>query len=260
MPVTATVPWLTTNPTGVLTVTSTDLTDPTKLRVSHTGNLNQLFAFASLDSTAIANSLASVTNYLATLEDFSFLNDTLPIVNRSLADLIGMGPKFSKLVDQFKARPAETLTQLATELGNALGVPVTFTADGSALKLGFNFVSTVDQQLGLNLDLASLGLSGLDGLADLRSAGKLHVTAHANLHLDLGIDLANPAAPKPFLYANSTTASVDAKVWSPNIQFTASVLTLGVAVGNGTNNGWVVLDGDGVAEATENANDRATMH
>lgn len=147
-----------------------------------------------------------------------------------------------------------------------LGGTITVTADdidASArlgLAIGFDFSAVVDQQMSLNLDLPSLGLSALQSLADVRGAGQFQLAAHANLHLDVGIDLANPDNPRPFLYAESTQAAVDAKVWGRNLHFTAAVGPLGVSIGDGSSdNGWLVLDSDGSAKTTYNASDKSAF-
>jgi len=140
----------------------------------------------------------------------------------------------------------------------ALGVPVTFTADGKALKIGFDFSALVDQQLSLNLKLGSLGIANLDGLVDVRGAGQVRVRANANFHIDLGIDMTNPESPRSFLYSNTTTAGLGVKVWGKDITFSASVLSFGVAIGNTTTKGYIAIDGDGVAEPTFIANDKVS--
>ncbi len=106
------------------------------------------------------------------------------------------------------------------------------------------------------MDLESLGIANLDSLVDVRGEGQVRVAANANFRLDLGIDMSNPKSPRPFLYSDTTTAGIGAKVWGKDLQFSASVLSLGVAIGNATSKGFVAVDRDGVAEATYNANDQ----
>ena len=214
-------------------------------------------------SDRIAAALQSVLDYLAALDQVSFLQDKLPLINQSLADVIGLESRFTKLVDDFRNRQSDTLVALKDQLSTALGVPVTFTADGDALKIGFDFSAAVDRQFALNLDLDSLGLNhpGLDtlgALADVRGDGKFRLAAGATLHIDLGIDLANPENPQPFLYADSTTAGLNAKVWGKDLKFTASVLSLGLSIGIDGNAGWVAVDSDGQAENTYEDTDRAS--
>ncbi|MEQ1825056.1 MAG: SUMF1/EgtB/PvdO family nonheme iron enzyme, partial [Pirellula sp.] len=201
---------------------------------------------------------SSVTTYLSSFEQFGFLNEKLPLLNRSLAELVGIGSRFTSLVGQYQKQPVETLMQLQTALQQALGVPVTFTADGKALKIGFDFSAIVDEQLNINLDLGSLGIPNLDGLVDVRGEGKVRLAANANLHIDLGIDMSNPESPRPFLYSGTTTAGLGVKVWGKDLLFSASVLSFGVAIGNTTTKGYVAIDGDGVAEATYNPNDKVS--
>ena len=72
---------------------------------------------------------------------------------------------------------------------------------------------------------------------DIKGSAKLAVQAAATLNLDLGLDLSDPANPKPFLY-DTTGMSVSAKASAANLSFTAAVGPLGLYITNGS----VVLD------------------
>ncbi len=106
--------------------------------------------------------------------------------------------------------------------------------------------------LNLNVDLNSLNIANLEGLVDVKGQGQVRLSANANVHIDLGIDLSNPTSPRAFLYSGTTTAGVSAKIWGKDINFTASVLSLGVKVIGGS----VAVDSDGIAETSYNANDK----
>ncbi len=89
---------------------------------------------------------------------------------------------------------------------------------------------------------------------DVRGDGKVRLRADAKIDIELGIDLSNPKAPRPFLYSGptGTQAGVGVKVWAKDINFSASVLSFGV----GIQNGFVAIDSDGVAESTFNPDDK----
>ena len=137
---------------GNFVVSWPDISTPGSLQVTHSSGLNQLFDFSNLSGADIANALDSVVSYLSSFEQFKFLQEKLPILNKSLAELVGIGSRFTNLIESYKKQPVETLLQMQTVLQTALGVPVTFTADGSALKIGFDFAPGNETQ--------SLTLSG----------------------------------------------------------------------------------------------------
>ncbi len=164
LPVRAKAPWLAagTEATGDVIVSWPDITSLDTLSVTHASSLNQLVNFSELSGDDLLLALRNATDYLSQLEQFGFLKDKLPILNRSLSDLVGLGSQFKTLADGFSKQPVQTLLQLETALETALGLPasaVEFSADGNALRISFDFTKLVDEQLNLNLSLDSLGIA-----------------------------------------------------------------------------------------------------
>ncbi len=124
LPVSAKVPWLpaSTTASGDIVVSWPDISDVAQLQVTHTGGLDQLLKFADLDSQDVATALDSVVEYLSRIEQFGFLREKLPVLNRSLTDLVGLGAEFTRLLENFKQQPVQTLLQLETAMEAALGV------------------------------------------------------------------------------------------------------------------------------------------
>ena len=251
-----------------------DCTDPSTLAVTYEGNINNLESLSSLSPSDIVNALNDASSYLSSLNSDSFLNAKLPILNQSLNQLLDNGDKFLAMLQQFQSDPGSTLDEitqmLQSALASAMGTSVTAGAGGNTISLSFDssnpaapalelqidLDNVFDQQMPLNLNLASLGLGTL---ASVGGNAMMDVTADANVSLNVGIDLSNPAAPRAFLY-NTTNASITAKVLGQNLHFTAAVGPLDISIGNGgDDDGWVVLNGDGQLDSQPNASDAASL-
>jgi Ca2+-binding RTX toxin-like protein len=265
------LPGLILPPGARLTVVWTDIADPATLRIEQSG-LDQLFKFDHFTFNDLLAAIQGVIDYLATLEKFGFLNQKLPLLNRSISDLLQATGDLAEKIEAFKQNPAgslqaiEELLEDAIGLADPLGTPnfnnpeITFSfdqtiADRPALKIQLQFGSDYNSgPLPLNLDLASLAglaggpiatlLAGVSNLVDVGGEALVQVQAGARFNLDFGIDLANSSLPTPFLY-DSTGLTFDASVLGSNIRFDAAIGPVGVFIGNETHQGTVTLDRDG---------------
>jgi hypothetical protein len=232
------------NPT--ITINWTDITDPSTLSPSFNGDMDRLLDFQHLSYLDIINALLSSVDYLSQLQQFSFLNQKLPLINKSVSELADSAQDLSQKIQQAEQNPAASLQTIAGKLEQAMGLPagsIKLTLDGKAVRLDLALQTGFQQNLAINLDLATLasqagGISGLQGVGDLidvAGSAKLSVAADAKLNLALGVDLTDPISPKPFLY-DSTAVALDAKASGSNLSFTASLGPLGLFIENGTAN------------------------
>ncbi len=91
--------------------------------MTHTGSLDQLASFSNLDSADLAGALDSVVSFLSQLDKFGFLNEKIPLVKKSLSELVSLTSRFQTLADNYRSQPAQTLVQLKSTLQTILGVP-----------------------------------------------------------------------------------------------------------------------------------------
>jgi Ca2+-binding RTX toxin-like protein len=241
------------------TVTWTDIRDPNTLSVNFNADTSKLLDFQNISMAGVIQAILQGVQYIASLEKFSFLSTKLPLLNKSVSDLIGAADQLlAKVNAAANATPADTLQTLATVLDSALGLPanaINLTIDGKAIKVGLAFHAGGTQQVPINFDLASLasgvpGLSQVTNLLDVSGAGNLTVGADADFNLNIGVDVTNATSPRPFLYDDSSF-HFDARATGTNLNFTASVGPLGLFIKGGTVN----LDGDG----NPNTNDSAVF-
>lgn len=227
--------------------------------------LDALQKLQSLSTAKVDDALKALqTQLIVKLGEQSFFKDKLPVLNRSLGELLGLNDKFTTVVAAFESAGEQTLDaleeKLETALETALGRTVTVGIDGPlvdlsldtsiaaepALKIQFHWNTTYEGSH--TVDLALGGTLG--SLVDVRGGAKFDVSANADLDLDLGVKLTTLT---PFLYGDSRVA-VGASIEGTNLHFSASVGPLGLFIGDsGANNGSVYLDTDGDGPLTDPA-------
>jgi Ca2+-binding RTX toxin-like protein len=155
--------------------------------------------------------------------------------------------KVVTVVNAATGQPFTAALETAVEPGTGTG-SITLTA----LKFSLHYHLAYGDFLPLDLDLDDLVnllpagdpartlLGGLSSFVQLEGSADINVTASADLLLEFGIDVSNPCLWAPFLY-DTTAFTLSAAVRGTDIDFTASVGPLGVAVRDGT----VTVDRDG---------------
>jgi Ca2+-binding RTX toxin-like protein len=203
---------------------------------------------AGLTADAITSGFQGLSAYLGGPGAFKSLASELPVINVSLGDLLGLAAPFGQLVQSLEAAAPQTLAALLGELQPSFSVPgatITLSWDSTpnapAIKVSLAFSKSVSQNEPINLSLP-----GGNSLFDLSGSSNLTASAGATVALDFGLDLNNPEAPAPFIYA-STQLKLMAALRSSTINFSANVGPLGVFIhDNGTQKAIATFDADGV--------------
>ena len=227
------------NPTITVSLPSFSLNATPTVSLQNFGNL---LDFGQLNFSQVVSALTGVTNYLSTLSGFSFLNTKLPLIDKSVTDLVNYANQFSTVVNQFASNPQGAVQSLAPALRTALGlaaddpsVNVDFTSD-QALEFTITYTPLAfSGSVPLNLDLTSLGIKGLsdDLVGDVSAGGVLAAQASATLTLHLGIDLSTPSSPSPFLY-DDTGINLSAQASASSLNASVSLGPLGMFISNGS--------------------------
>jgi hypothetical protein len=238
------------------TITVPDITNPTNVQTSES-DFGALLNFQHLSFSQIFFGLQSAVMALSTYQDFGFLNQKLPVINKSLVDLVDYGAGLAGALTGLGNNQPSVLQGLTTALDTALGLPpssnlisLSYDSQNTALKVDIQYDPSYDQTVPLNLNLAALaalagdpsGLQGVGQLIDISGSSNLHVHAGASVTLDLGISLSNPLSPSAFLYSD-TGASLSLLLAATDIHFNASIGPLGVAITGGT----ATISADGVS-------------
>jgi hypothetical protein len=142
------------------------------------------------------------------------LDTKLPLINKSVTDLINMAATFTNLLNQLTNNPASSIQTLESLLENALGLNAGSNilsydpgngTDGAALKLSFDQATGYHNSLPFNLDLSQIsGLPGfIKSLVGVSASGDLGISLSADLHLALGIGVGKEDRGNVFLYTGT---------------------------------------------------------
>ncbi len=209
-------------------------------------NFGTLLNFSHLGLADIAGDIQQAVQGLSTYASFGFLNDKLPIIDKSVVDLVNYGALFATAFGNLQTDPNGTLQGYGDAIAGALGLApgdlkLSYDAANQALKILLVFQpAAYDQYLPLDLDLASLAaetsnstaqafLQGLSSLIDLSGKSRVHVMAGVTVTLDLGLTLNPSNAPSAFLY-NDTGVALTALIVASNASFNASVGPLALTI------------------------------
>ncbi|HSB85601.1 MAG TPA: hypothetical protein VLD86_04800, partial [Ilumatobacteraceae bacterium] len=184
----------------------------------------------TLDGSSSGTPLASV---------FGF---KIPVIDRSVSDLVHLSGDFIDFVDDLAANPAGSLQTLETKLRSLLGLPPIDVSHPAILSLDttekilffdLDFASSTQTTRPFDLDLESLGLGIFSQLVGLSASGTLGVQAGIDLDLKMGLDLSG-ADKGFFIDVAGTHLTATASAVGNNLEFEASLGPVGVFVQGGS--------------------------
>ncbi len=181
---------------------------------SNLGNI--LLKFSDFGFADVIAMLGALSKFLGQFESFGFLQKDLPIINKSVNDLLGIAQDFAKALEAFQKNPAGTLQLLEGKINESLGIASSTLGDiYSDLSLGIAPQDVIDlsydsakgilkldlvwgTRFSQGLDVALPGLSFGDALSQFGLGSVLDLSGSANLlaegsvlaRLTLGVDVA----------------------------------------------------------------------
>ena len=177
----------------------------------------------------------------------------LPLIRRPVGELIDIKGDLLNRLDALAGASAAGLDDIAPAVAAALGVPagavtLTFDAANTAYRLDLTYETGSATAAPLNLSLADFYRftnesppEGFDSFNDTAAASPLAVKVRAITTLALGIDLADPTNPRPFLYGRDeaggtggTGVDLQIEASADGINLTAAVGAFGVYVRGGS--------------------------
>lgn len=249
LPVTSSVAGLLPANAGVR-VDWTDLSDAATTRASLSVRATGLDVVSGLSQFAYRNfieGLREVRSGLGDLEGTALFQQQLPVIGKSLADLVGLGRRFDAFIEALERQVVTSPVQIGDAIAKALSdmaadgddrsgsATVRFDAARKSVFIDLGFAARGQTALSLDVDLAELGrLAGVSGLqGDLLSAsGRVLAAYLAELTLALEVDLANPVLPV-FYLRDTTKARFGLGLYAGDIDAQASLGPLGLFVENG---------------------------
>ncbi|HSB91143.1 MAG TPA: calcium-binding protein, partial [Anaerolineales bacterium] len=232
------------NPTGWVKFTVNDLGNPfgspatpPDIDITYDTNLNSLLNFDDLSFSQILSVLSAIIGNLADFESSGVLSTKIPLIDKSVSDLLSNVDKFNSALQAMQANPAGSLQTLAQKLTEALGVPAGLSLDGvgnKILRFTLDFSDSIRKGLSLSIPEDLLNMPGFN----LSGSAGLDFTGGLNMKLDFGIDLStlvagSAALPDTYVYTD-TAFSGTLGITGTNLNFLAGLGPLSVAIENGT--------------------------
>lgn len=198
-------------------LTGVDVVLEPKIDLTHT-DLDDLTNFQNLTFDDLIVALQSLAGFLGQFEAFGFLNQPLPLVNKSVNDLLSYADDLADAFNDAKSNPSATLQFLESKLKESIGISqakindVLATVglppgvdvvnlslvDGSILRfdltLGASFSRGLDLQIpGIDFGSA-LSSVGLGSLLDLAGSAGLSANGAIAFTLGFGVDVTSPGS------------------------------------------------------------------
>jgi Ca2+-binding RTX toxin-like protein len=154
---------------------------PTRIQV--TGNRDGFLDFNNLSAGAILDGLRAIIQQLSALSGGGPLAQKLPIIHKSLGELIDLGQEYAAILGSPTADQARTAQSIADYLNSRLpaGATVTPTVLADAIEFTLTITRTFTTDQPLQLDLDALG-----GLLSVGTGGTVRFTFTPTLRLTLG--------------------------------------------------------------------------
>lgn len=226
--------------------------------IQYEGDFNNILDFEGLGFAEILSMISDTLEVIETLSGSSFMDSELPVINRSLNDLLNIADAFLDLEEELEDEGPQHIQRVAQILEDAvqdqldrISSPSAITAEASieydeaSGMLSFDIPYVVYLEETLKVELDALGdISGLDQLVDLQGSGTFDAEMTAFLRLLFEIDLNDPLNPDLSIM-EGTGVGLEAYLNATDIEFDAAVGPLGIFVRNGT----VALRADDSASA-----------
>ena len=249
-----------------VTIAWPDITSAATLVVTPNADMQALLDYEHLTFQFVIQKLREVESFIdEKIEQRdnpnALLNRKLPLVNKSVNDLVDLSDKFGEQIDKLEENEAETIQKVKDKLEEIFDddpddgeKKERVKSKDRSFDLELDFERTINKELPFDFDLQALvdelpanspakaSLAGVANILDAGGVGTLLTELGVMIHLVAGIDVT--AATAPFLYVyDDAQAQLEAKVAGDDLLFRAAVGPLGIYVGAPANEADVWLDG-----------------
>ncbi len=228
------------------TITSVTAPTPPAIVVTFPSlpDVADLLKFEDISFSNILDALSDLLNFLKGIEGLEFLDQKIPLINKSASDLLSLADKLTTALDEITSDPAGTIQLVEAKLRNALGLPISgpsiLSLDGidNLLKFELGLDISFNESLGVDipefLDLGSLSIPGLSGPIGLGGSADLNASGSLTANLDFGIDLgvSNPLNLGDIYIYDTTGVEAEISASGENLSFWASLGPFGLFIQN----------------------------
>ena len=220
------------NPT--LQVNWPDIFDLSTLDTNFNLDFQPIDNLGGITRSVLITQLEDLQEWLEGAEEEGPLSAEIPLVNKSVSELINPADAIGDLIDLINEEKPNSLQDYKAVLGQWLGVEAQDLADVANSLLSFQVTvgESFSEELPIDLegDLSSLGLpSEVDSLLQIGGQGIVQASGGYDLVLEFGIDITNPANPIPYI-SDNTRLDANLQVASENLDFQVALGPLGLFV------------------------------
>jgi len=211
-------------------------------------NFDDLLNFSDFSSGDVVGMLLAAIGFIDQMAGTGIMDTKLPVINKSPKDVFAFVGDLADALDEFQEDPSLAFDELADAINDAIhgkvpAVDVTVSLDpaGPALRIDLDYAKALlSETLPFNFDLSEMGLDSLSSLIDvgLGGQGSLSLEGDMAMNMAFGVDLSDPASPKPFIY-DETALSADFGAFASDLEFRAALGPLGIFLGSSAEPGVV---------------------
>ncbi|MEX2645398.1 MAG: choice-of-anchor D domain-containing protein [Gaiellaceae bacterium] len=205
--------------------------------------------FRNLSFTDVIQGLQMLIDFLRSMQGTggaggaiaSVLDTKLPLIDRSVSELVDLAAALGGRLDAIMANPSGSIQALEAQLRAALGIPtgppiLSFNVGTGTLNFDFSYGTSVAISRPFSLSLADAGLPAfLSSIVGVSASGTLNASASLTLDLKLGLDL--EGTDKGFFIKTGSTGTklvATASASGSNLEFEARLGPFGLFVKNGS--------------------------
>ncbi len=203
-------------PTPSIGIALADFADPASATVTTTG-FEDFGDFRDLTMEGVLRALRAAIEVIDSTANVDLLNEQIPLIDRSVLDLIDIAEQFTAKIDALADDPAASVQALEEAIEDAFGladnpdgsdsdsplIDLSFADDVLLFDITFDFLPVDPIALPIDLDIQQLVdlmggdplLDGVTSLVSFGGTGTVIVEPDATLTLEFGIDFAAPAGP-----------------------------------------------------------------
>jgi Ca2+-binding RTX toxin-like protein len=228
-----TLPVLPANTT--LQIEAANLADPSSLTAKIEPEADLSGLLDSLEAVAIAkivDGLKRVVNFLDDVQSRGVFQQKIPVLNRTLADLLNTSEKLDALSRELETNPPTSVNQLVSRINTALesAAAVRFQGRVFEIDLGFGFTKSHQLDLGFDLD-DQLNAGILEEFIDVNGTAPVKLAIEGKATLGLVIDFSSSSPV--FALKDSSGVSIKTLVNAGDIDLAAAIGPLGVFIKSG---------------------------
>ncbi len=185
-----------------------DIFQPLDVVATYNGDFDLLLAARFIALENVLSLLRDVSSWLKDVESSPALSTPLPVLNKSVSEVIRLSQTVDDLVNRLVEVGPESLQDISLvirefveEVTGAVADFDPLKLEGPDLKFDLNWLAQVSEQgaVALQTDLASIGFNGQESVVGAGAGAQVAVVGQSGVDVTFGLDLTTPTAPVAYI-------------------------------------------------------------